>query len=137
MKIKKIEKKCLWCKDGNIKGKALKYCSKDCEVKHRSMNHFLDWYYGIVKIKKDYKIIRGYLELMYGHRCSECGITHWLGHEIVFDVDHINGDSSDDSKENVRLLCRNCHSQTETYADSKSKKGRFSLSKKGGRSGKD
>ena len=135
MKIGKIEKKCLWCKDGVVKEGAKKYCSEDCGKRQRYMDYFLDWYYG-ENVKRHNSVLREYLELMYGHRCSECGITHWLGYEIVFDVDHINGDSSNDSKENVRLLCKNCHSQTETYADSKSQKGRFSLLKKGGNCGK-
>lgn len=130
MNIKKIEKKCLWCKEGNLKNGATKYCSESCCVKDRYMNYFLEWYNGI-NVKRHNLVLREYLELMHGHSCSECEITHWLGYEIVFDVDHINGDSSDDSKENVRLLCKNCHSQTKTYANSKSKKGRFCLKSKG------
>lgn len=122
----KIDKKCLWCKSQNLKKKAKKYCSESCCIKYRYMNNFLDWYNGN-NIKKPNFILREYLEVIYGHRCSECNITHWLGYEIVFDVDHISGDSSDSSKENVRLLCRNCHSQTKTYSNSKSNKGRFSL----------
>ena len=30
-------------------------------------------------------------------------------------MDHINGDRSDNRIENLRLLCPNCHSQTETF----------------------
>lgn len=130
MNIKKIEKKCLWCKEGILKKGAKKYCSEKCCAKNKYMEYFLDWYNGINK-KKQYFILREYLELIYGHRCSQCGITQWLGCEIIFEVDHINGDSSDDSKENVRLLCRNCHSQTKTYANSKSKSGRFYLKNNG------
>lgn len=134
--MKVIDKKCLWCKDGIVKKWAIKYCSEDCGKKQRYMDYFLDWYYG-ENVRRHNSVLREYLELMNGHRCSECGITHWLGYEIVFEVDHINGDSSNDSKENIRLMCRNCHSQTGTYAGLNYKKGRFSLSKKGGRNGKD
>jgi hypothetical protein len=49
-------------------------------------------------------------------RCTMCGMgDRWLGSEITLEVDHINGRHNDNRPENVRLLCPNCHSQTETY----------------------
>lgn len=39
----------------------------------------------------------------------------WNGKEITLDLDHINGDNLDNRLENLRFLCPNCHSQTETY----------------------
>lgn len=47
--------------------------------------------------------------------CWECGITDWNGKPIVLELEHINGNSNDNSEENVSLLCPNCHSQTDTY----------------------
>lgn len=47
--------------------------------------------------------------------CSVCGIDSWLGNKIVLELDHINGISSDNRIENLRLLCPNCHSQTDTF----------------------
>lgn len=47
--------------------------------------------------------------------CYECGITHWLGQRLSLHLDHINGKSDDSRPENLRLLCPNCHSQTETF----------------------
>ena len=35
--------------------------------------------------------------------------------ELVLELDHINGVGDDHRLENLRLLCPNCHSQTETY----------------------
>lgn len=46
---------------------------------------------------------------------SECGLTDWLGKPIVLHLDHINGKNTDNRIENLRLLCPNCHTQTETY----------------------
>jgi hypothetical protein len=47
--------------------------------------------------------------------CKECGILDWRGKSLSLHLDHINGDKHDNRLENLRLLCPNCHSQTETY----------------------
>jgi 5-methylcytosine-specific restriction endonuclease McrA len=47
--------------------------------------------------------------------CSICGIKIWLGKHITLQMDHINGIRSDNRLENLRLICPNCHSQTDTF----------------------
>lgn len=47
---------------------------------------------------------------------KDCGLTEWKGKPISLQLDHINGDKIDHRLENLRLLCPNCHSQTETFA---------------------
>ena len=49
------------------------------------------------------------------YRCNKCGIDAWQGETIVLDLDHINGDNKDNRLSNLRYLCPNCHSQTDTY----------------------
>ena len=50
-------------------------------------------------------------------QCSECGIKNsWNGKSLSLTLDHINGISNDNRIENLRILCPNCHSQTETFA---------------------
>ena len=51
------------------------------------------------------------------YRCAadECSLTEWLGRPIALQLDHINGDPCDHRIENLRLLCPNCHSQTDTW----------------------
>ena len=48
--------------------------------------------------------------------CSECGISNWNDKPLSLHLDHINGIRNDNRIENLRLLCPNCHSQTDTYA---------------------
>ena len=50
------------------------------------------------------------------YRCYLCGLTEWNGKPIMLQLDHINGVHLDHRIENLRLLCPNCHSQTETFA---------------------
>lgn len=45
--------------------------------------------------------------------CSE-GPT-WRGKTLVLQLDHINGINNDNRIENLRFLCPNCHSQTDTF----------------------
>lgn len=49
------------------------------------------------------------------NKCAICGLDSWQGKKISFHMDHINGISYDHRLENLRLLCPNCHSQTDTY----------------------
>ena len=50
------------------------------------------------------------------NQCSWCDITDtWNGKPIILHLDHVNGISNDHRLENLRLLCPNCHSQTDTW----------------------
>lgn len=48
--------------------------------------------------------------------CDECGISEWRGQSLAIQLDHRNGVRDDHRLENLRMLCPNCHTQTETYA---------------------
>lgn len=50
-----------------------------------------------------------------GHRCECCRKEMWLGGKIILELDHINGDRDNNSRENLQLLCPNCHALTPTY----------------------
>ena len=49
------------------------------------------------------------------YKCAFCGISEWRGLPLSLHLDHENGVNNDHRIENLRFLCPNCHSQTETF----------------------
>lgn len=47
--------------------------------------------------------------------CECCGLVDWLGKSISLELDHIDGNRYNHKLENLRIVCPNCHSQTDTY----------------------
>jgi hypothetical protein len=47
--------------------------------------------------------------------CERCLRSHWNDLPIPLELDHVNRRRDDNRLENLRILCPNCHAQTDTY----------------------
>ena len=59
------------------------------------------------------------------NKCEICGLTTWMNKPIILQLHHINGDNSDNHLENLKILCPNCHLQTDNYCGNAIKKQLF------------
>lgn len=98
---------CLYCGNKTV-SKYSEFCSIKCY-------HIFTMFESVLAGIAPSRTIKRYLLHINGNKCSECGISLWNGKDIVMELEHKNGDSSNNSLENVCLLCPNCHSQTPTY----------------------
>jgi len=112
-----INTKCIIC-DKPLKSGRKLYCSSICRNRSTELKMLNGEHVGPRTIKK-------YLIEIKGHKCEICGNTEWMGNPIPLIIDHINGDSSNDSLENIRLVCGNCDMQLPTYKGKNIGKGRY------------
>ena len=61
-------------------------------------------------------------------KCLECGNNEWRGKKLNLELDHIDGDNFNNSLENLRLLCPNCHSTTDSYCGKNKNTGKNKVS---------
>ena len=117
-------KECNWRHQGSNK-----FCSQPCSAKYKTIDHKRKFFSGLLEKRIDRPTARKYLAEVRGYKCEieGCGVSEWQGKPITLHVDHINGDPSNDHPTNLRLICPNCHSQTEFLGGANKGRGRGSL----------
>jgi len=106
----KNPKKIRFCKGcGNeIDKKGCSYCSA-CSLIGKNIHRkpFEDITYS--------RSLKNRLIIERGPICERCGTTEWMGEKVPLVLDHIDGNSDNNSRENLRLVCGNCDMQLPTY----------------------
>jgi 5-methylcytosine-specific restriction endonuclease McrA len=99
------------------------FCSQSCFLIYRWENDTkIRIEQGLVKNTSPYTLKR-YLIEKFGNKCALCpqdGV--WNGKELELQLDHIDGNNRNNLPLNLRLLCPNCHTQTDTYSGKRRKR---------------
>lgn len=115
--IKDKQFKCVNCNKeisfkwyGNCKHK---YCDNKCQRVHQYSNITLPRFNrGEIKERP---LLRKILSKVRGYKCSCCDISEWNKKPITLQVNHIDGNCTNNMPKNLELICPNCHSQTDTF----------------------
>jgi hypothetical protein len=89
-----------------------KYCSRKCCTDHQRLGHDDKFERGELK---DRGALKRRLVESKGRECETCGLSEWMGKKIPIEIDHIDGNATNNHPSNLRLLCSNCHAQTPTH----------------------
>jgi hypothetical protein len=112
---------CLNCGHENIWShqKTNKYCDNKCQQDFQYKQYITEWKQGLTDGRKGKLQTSGYIHRYVlekqEYKCAVCYITDYNDLPITLELDHINGNGTDNIEDNLRCLCPNCHSQTSTY----------------------
>lgn len=125
--IKKYKSKkelfCVVC-GKKLNGYNTTFCSNECRKKYEEQQYaeYIERWKngkepGCTPSYKIHKYVKRYLLEKYNNSCQECGWNKpnkYTGN-IPLQIHHIDGDCTNNTEENLQLLCPNCHSLTENF----------------------
>lgn len=120
-------KRCLGCDEPLNKRHQVSYCSNRCQRDTERRRRTAAWLEsGIGEPAGGHRhYIRLHIMDDQANVCAICASpTIWNGLELRFVLDHVDGDASNNRRENLRLVCPNCDSQLPTYKGKNRGRGR-------------
>lgn len=103
------------------------YCSNACQWSSYQKRLTQRWLASGVAVAGSHHghYIRVYLYDAQGGRCAICGMGRvWNDKTLYFVLDHVDGDPTNNARENLRLICPNCDSQLPTFKSRNKGNGR-------------
>ncbi len=94
----------------------LKFCSRACfneEKREQTEKIILSGKYS--KNITSQRTLRRALARTRGAACETCKLSEWQGRPIPLNVHHVDGNAHNNSVNNLKLLCLNCHGLTGNY----------------------
>lgn len=132
---KKYREPCYCLNCGKELSNKRKYCDSKCKNEHKYKEYIKRWKQGLeTGLRGKYQLshyIERYIKEKYNNECCICGwheINPYTG-KIPLEIHHDDGDYTNNTEDNLKLLCPNCHSLTSTYKNAGNHDGRKERSK--------
>jgi hypothetical protein len=128
-RIKNVKANCKNCGE-IVNNHASIFCSTKCNFDYKKQEYIANWLANGIDNNSSFPeghAIREYIRADQNNQCAIC-LADPIHNElpIRFVLDHISGDASNNSRENLRLVCPNCDSQLDTYKSKNKGNGRHS-----------
>jgi len=122
-RLRKKSKFCYNCKN-ILSIRQKKFCCRECNNSYNKNKIFERISNGDTSIY--FQQYKKYLIEKYGEKCMKCGWSERnpITKKVPIQMEHIDGNSENNSIENLELLCPNCHSLTPTFGALNKGRGR-------------